>query len=388
MGACLRKSKSLEKVSAMGLPKDRFTLIKKLGKGAEGELYLMKDKTRDSLDNLVAVKMIQRGSLVDETRVFREIMLQSTLNHIHVIKLFQILLTDMYFCIVMEYAKGGDLFRYITKKIKPVSKYQAMSEDEARYLFKQILSAVDYCHKRHVAHRDLKLANILLDDKKPPRVKICDFGLSRSYDYEGTNCFTIVGTPAYMSPEVLDPKHNPDGYDPVKADIWSAGVILYAMLRGRFPFDTHQGNLKAVLRNIKQAHQGDPRHLWSAAWGNAELSEEVKDLLDRMLDVDTNCRISILEILDHPWMKKVASEPFRKAQDYTNKAQDKWNKVSDMIGHHKMDRLKKLVHEAMIDHGHPGEILEWHPPTSLRIRTAFSHTNLKSLISENENLSV
>ena len=114
----------------------------------------------------------------------------------------------------MEYAKGGDLFRYITKKIKPVSKYQAMSEDEARYLFKQILSAVDYCHKRHVAHRDLKLANILLDDKKPPRVKICDFGLSRSYDYEGTNCFTIVGTPAYMSPEVLDPKHNPDGYDP------------------------------------------------------------------------------------------------------------------------------------------------------------------------------
>ena len=87
--------------------------------------------------------------------------------------------------------------------------------------------------------------------QRPPRVKICDFGLSRSYENEEKNLYTIVGTPAYMSPEVLDPKHNPDGYNPVKADIWSSGVILYAMLRGRFPFDTHQGNLKAVLRNIK-----------------------------------------------------------------------------------------------------------------------------------------
>ena len=82
-------------------------------------------------------------------------------------------------------------------------------------------------------------------------MKICDFGLSRSYENEEKNLYTIVGTPAYMSPEVLDPKRNPDGYNPVKADIWSSGVILYAMLRGRFPFDTHQGNLKAVLRNIK-----------------------------------------------------------------------------------------------------------------------------------------
>ena len=129
MGACLRKSKSLEKVSAMGLPKDRFTLIKKLGKGAEGELYLMKDKTRDSLDNLVAVKMIQRGSLVDETRVFREIMLQSTLNHIHVIKLFQILLTGMLYVMLCTTSTKTDLlpphthpfffpsFRYLPSKI-------------------------------------------------------------------------------------------------------------------------------------------------------------------------------------------------------------------------------------------------------------------------------
>ena len=76
-----------------GLPRDRFTVVKKLGSGAEGELYLMKDKTRDQVDQLVAVKLIKRGSLVDEKRVFREILLQSQLNHIHVIKLFQIILT-------------------------------------------------------------------------------------------------------------------------------------------------------------------------------------------------------------------------------------------------------------------------------------------------------
>ena len=247
MGSACTKPGSDSLVAEMGLPTERFTLIKKLGSGAEGELYLMKDKTRGKLDQLVALKMLKRGSLVDETRVLREIMLQSTLNHIHVIKLYQILLTDSHFCIVMEYAPGGDLFRYITKKIKPLSKYQAMSEKEARFIFKQILSAVDYCHRRHIAHRDLKLANILLDDKKPPRVKICDFGLSRSYDYEHENCYTIVGTPAYMSPEVLDPKHNPDGYDPVKADIWSSGVILYAMLRGRVSVDSSLATAAAIV---------------------------------------------------------------------------------------------------------------------------------------------
>ncbi|QDZ22005.1 serine/threonine-protein kinase [Chloropicon primus] len=391
MGACLgRGAGSFKEVGEMGLPSERFTVLKKLGSGAEGELYLMKDKTRDKGDQLVALKMILRGSLVDEVRMLREITLQSTLNHIHVIKLYQILLTDSHFCILMEYAPGGDLFKYITKKVKPVSKYQAMSEEEARYVFKQVLSAVDYCHKRHIAHRDLKLANILLDDSWPPRVKICDFGLSRSYDYEHENCYTIVGTPAYMSPEVLDPKHNPDGYDPVKADIWSAGVILYAMLRGRFPFDTHEGNLKAVLRNIKAAHQGDPQHLWAPAWGNAKLSDEVKDLLDRMLDLDAERRINISEILEHPWMSKdlSPSDTFTKAQMFAEEAQEKWNKVSDVMDQTKQDRLRKLVHEALIEHGHPGEILEWHPPTSLRVRTAFSHANLSSLLDHHEENSV
>jgi len=385
-GCCSSFSGGGESLSTSdaGLPKERFTVIKKLGSGAEGELYLMKDKTRDQADQLVAVKLIKRGSLVDETRVFREILLQSQLNHIHVIKLFQIILTDSHFCIVMEFAKGGDLFHYITKKIKPVSKYQAMSEDEARYIFHQILSAVDYCHKRRVAHRDLKLANILLDDKRPPRVKICDFGLSRSYENEEKNLYTIVGTPAYMSPEVLDPKQNPDGYNPVKADIWSSGVILYAMLRGRFPFDTHQGNLKAVLRNIKAAHEGDPGHLWDAAWGQAHLSDEVKDLLDHMLDMRTESRSSISEIMAHPWFQMESADKFERAKAYTERAQEEWNKLSDIIGLNKQERLKKLVHEAMIDHGHPGEILEWHPPTSLRIRTEYSHHDLTELVSSTE----
>ena len=171
-----------------------------------------------------------------------------------------------------------------------------------------------------------------------------------------------------------------------------------------------------MLRNIKAAHQGDPRHLWAPAWGNANLSDEVKDLLDRMLDVDTECRITIAEIMDHPWfkvnplslslppnfrikrmdadaapaislfphcqMRLDGDESFVRAQDITEEAQEKWNKVSDIMDQSKQDRLKKLVHEAMIDHGHPGEILEWHPPTSLRVRTIFSHQNLPTLLAE------
>ena len=96
MGGCLGREKADEKVSELGLPTERFMAVKKLGSGAEGELYLMRDKTRDVGDRLVALKMMKRGSLVDEARVLREIMLQSTLNHIHVVKLYQVLLTGKY----------------------------------------------------------------------------------------------------------------------------------------------------------------------------------------------------------------------------------------------------------------------------------------------------
>ena len=292
------------------------------------------------------------------------------------------MLTDHYFCILMEYCRGGDLFHYITKKIRYVDAAQAMTEDMARYFFRQIISAVDYCHHRRIAHRDLKLANVLLDKQSPPRLKLCDFGLSCAYNYEEGNSYTVVGTPAYMSPEVLDKQHHPEGYDPVKADVWSAGVVLYTMLRGRFPFRTEQGNLKAVLYNINLAHRGDPSHLWETTWSTAALSDEVKDLVDRCLDMDADRRITIAQIKAHPWYNIPPREPYLSAQRFNEEAQRNWNKVIGTIDATRMDKLKKMVHEASFENGHPGEVIEWHPPHSLRIRTVASHPDLAALTVE------
>ena len=109
-----------------------------------------------------------------------------------------------------------------------------------------------------------------------------------------------------------------------------------------------------------------------------------------MLDLDAERRINISEILEHPWMsiELSLSDTFTRAQLFAEEAQEKWDKVSDAMDQSKQDRLRKLVHEALIEHGHPGEILEWHPPTSLRVRTAFSHANIASLLDHAEDNSV
>ena len=99
------------------------------------------------------------------------------------------------------------------------------------------------------------------------------------------------------------------------------------MLRGRFPFHSENGNLKTVLYNINLAHRGDPSHLWANAWSKADLSEEVKDLVDRCLDMDSERRITIEEIMHHPWFVKLPEEPFRSCQAFNEEAQRNWNKV-------------------------------------------------------------
>ena len=166
---------------------------------------------------------------------------------------YQTMLTDHYFCILMEYCRGGDLFHYITKKIRYVDAAQAMTEDMARYFFRQIIGAVGYCHSKHVAHRDIKLANVLLDASSPPKIKLCDFGLSKLWQQmEDLNTHTAVGTPAYMPPEILTQLSKDTGYDPLSADVWSCGVFLYVMLLGKFPFQKlgQKVSLGTNFRNI------------------------------------------------------------------------------------------------------------------------------------------
>ena len=156
------------------------------------------------------------------SRVKREVQYLKFLRHPHIIKLYEVITTPTDIILVMEYA-GNELFNYIIDRGR-------MSEVEARRFFQQIISAIDYCHRHKICHRDLKLENLLLDAHN--NIKIADFGLSnlmQDGDFMRTSC----GSPNYAAPEVISGKL----YAGPEVDVWSCGIILYVMLCGRLPFD-------------------------------------------------------------------------------------------------------------------------------------------------------
>ncbi|KAF7828757.1 serine/threonine-protein kinase SRK2I [Senna tora] len=200
---------------------DRYDFVDKIGSGNFGVARLMRDK---QTKELVAVKYIERGDKIDEN-VKREIINHRSLRHPNIVRFKEVILTPTHLAIVMEYASGGELFERICNAGR-------FPEDEARFFFQQLISGVSYCHAMQVCHRDLKLENTLLDGSPAPRLKICDFGYSKSSVLHSQPKST-VGTPAYIAPEVLLRQE----YDGKIADVWSCGVTLYVMLVGSYPFE-------------------------------------------------------------------------------------------------------------------------------------------------------
>lgn len=200
---------------------EKYEPLKELGTGNFGVARLARNK---KTKELVAVKYIERGKKIDEN-VQREVINHRSLRHPNIIRFREVQLTPTHLAIVMEYAAGGELFERICNAGR-------FSEDEARFFFQQLISGVNYCHSMEICHRDLKLENTLLDGSPTPRVKICDFGYSKSALLHSQPKST-VGTPAYIAPEVFSRKE----YDGKIADVWSCGVTLYVMLVGSYPFE-------------------------------------------------------------------------------------------------------------------------------------------------------
>ncbi|CAI0422178.1 unnamed protein product [Linum tenue] len=225
---------------------ERYEEVKDIGSGNFGFAKLVRDKWSGEL---FAVKYIERGSKIDE-HVQREIMNHRSLKHPNIIRFKEVLLTPTHLAIVMEYAAGGELF----EKICNAGRF---SEDEARFFFQQLISGVSYCHSMQICHRDLKLENTLLDGSPAPRLKICDFGYSKSAVLHSQPKST-VGTPAYIAPEVLSRKE----YDGKIADVWSCGVTLYVMLVGGYPFEDPDDprNFKKTIQRITIPEI--KKHLW------------------------------------------------------------------------------------------------------------------------------
>ncbi|XP_058797179.1 5'-AMP-activated protein kinase catalytic subunit alpha-2 isoform X1 [Phymastichus coffea] len=243
------------------------------GKVKIGEHVLTKHK--------VAVKILNRQkikSLDVVGKIRREIQNLKLFRHPHIIKLYQVISTPTDIFMIMEYVSGGELFDYIVKHGK-------LKEYEARRFFQQIISGVDYCHRHMIVHRDLKPENLLLDHNL--HVKIADFGLSNMM-MDGEFLRTSCGSPNYAAPEVISGKL----YAGPEVDIWSCGVILYALLCGTLPFDDE--HVPTLFRKIKSGVFPIPEYL----------NKSVVNLLCHMLQVDPMKRATIEDIKKHDWFQK------------------------------------------------------------------------------------
>lgn len=254
-----------------------YRLGKTLGIGSFGKVKVAEHV---QTTHKVAIKILNRKKIkaMDmEEKVRREIKILRLFMHPHIIRLYEVIETPTDIFVVMEYVKSGELFDYIVEKGR-------LLEDEARRFFQQIISGVEYCHRNMVVHRDLKPENLLLDSKC--NVKIADFGLSNIMR-DGHFLKTSCGSPNYAAPEVISGRL----YAGPEVDVWSCGVILYALLCGSLPFDDE--NIPNLFKKIKGGIYTLPSHLSAGA----------RDLIPRMLLVDPMKRVTIPEIRQHPWFQ-------------------------------------------------------------------------------------
>ncbi|CAL0312790.1 hypothetical protein TanjilG_06166 [Lupinus angustifolius] len=261
---------------------DRYDLVRDIGSGNFGVARLMQDK---HTKELVAVKYIERGDKIDEN-VKREIINHRSLRHPNIVRFKEVILTPTHLAIVMEYASGGELF----ERISAAGRF---TEDEARFFFQQLISGVSYCHAMQVCHRDLKLENTLLDGSPAPRLKICDFGYSKSSVLHSQPKST-VGTPAYIAPEVLLRQE----YDGKLADVWSCGVTLYVMLVGSYPFEdpNEPKDFRKTIQRVLSVQYSIPDFV--------QISPGCRHLISRIFVFEPAERITMAEIWNDEWFLK------------------------------------------------------------------------------------
>ncbi|KAL4500065.1 hypothetical protein ABPG73_011173 [Tetrahymena malaccensis] len=266
------------------ISKDYQLLNPPLGKGAFGEVR----KCVHKATNLTrAVKIISKAQTpkAEQDRLKQEVEILKQLDHPNIIKIYEFYQDQKYFYIVTELCTGGELFDKIIEE-------RSFDERKTAETMRQILHAVNYCHKNNIVHRDLKPENILYESNKPGALlKVVDFGTSIAYD-PNVKMNQKLGTPYYIAPEVLSKKYDE------KCDIWSCGVILYILLCGSPPFNGD--NDEQIMNRVKIGKFSFDSEDW------AGISDGAKSLITKMLEKDPVKRLSAQDVLNDPWLKQAS----------------------------------------------------------------------------------
>ncbi|XP_069185713.1 MAP/microtubule affinity-regulating kinase 3 isoform X32 [Procambarus clarkii] len=267
----VRGSSSRSRTEEIG----KYRLLKTIGKGNFAKVKLAKHVPTGKE---VAIKIIDKTQLNPGSlqKLFREVRIMKILDHPNIVKLFQVIETEKTLYLVMEYASGGEVFDYLVF-------HGRMKEKEARAKFRQIVSAVQYCHQKKIIHRDLKAENLLLDSEMV--IKIADFGFSNEFT-PGNKLDTFCGSPPYAAPELFQGKK----YDGPEVDVWSLGVILYTLVSGSLPFDG--SNLKELRERVLRGKYRIPFYM----------STDCENLLKKFLVLNPARRASLETIMKDRWM--------------------------------------------------------------------------------------
>ena len=274
-------------IQEKGNPSKKYKPIQLIGSGSFGSVYEAKNTI---FQNTVALKVIKKdpNNELDEQEIRNEIDILKKLSHPNIVKIYEFYISNSHYYIVTEFCKDGELFSYIKNKY---------SENQLAVLFYQVFSGLWYLHDHKILHRDIKLENIMISKKEKDNVtgeelfwaKIIDFGTAKIFE-KNKKERDVVGSSYYIAPEVLKQNYNE------KCDTWSVGVILYMMLVGRAPFDGKDDEEIICKINSGEYNSKEPRLL--------KHSTEVRDLVKKLLQKDTNKRYSAKEAINHPWFQK------------------------------------------------------------------------------------
>ena len=284
--------------------KDIYSINDTIGKGTFGKVKIAYSKIRNP-HKKYACKILEQSNMKekdDKKRCQREMSILLQMNHKNVIKTSEIITDSSRYYIIMEYCSKGELFNHIVEQ-------QHFDEEKSAFYYYQLISGIEYIHSKKVCHRDLKPENLLLNEDNI--LKIIDFGLSNFFFEENKLLTTPCGSPCYASPEMI----LGNKYDGFCIDIWSSGIILYAMLCGYLPFEEGEGDInnELLFRNIVECKVEYP---------NEFVSSMAKDLLGKILVRDPKKRITIKQIKKHPFFllgKDIYFKKYRDEKDSTSK---------------------------------------------------------------------